>query len=201
MTKWTWVALATGLFLLGGCQGEQRQSDETRETKTEDPHAQFFDQKRIDESSPGNIADWYEGSPPRIVVYFDTAFTDTTTTVERGGLVRVYIVGEWDQAEQMSAAEFRLEVPEALEVVGENTPSYVVLTQGKLRTGVKQAFEKCLQGPQVLLNTVTFMAGEDVRSALIRTHPAASSGYLGFATCDATHSLLPAAPGGGVLNP
>lgn len=201
MRGWISILSLVSLCLVIACQGKEEAAEDSHGSADHDHAAEngddlteeggetSFRPEDMADKAPMSYADWYEGES-RIALFFDPDYTESSGRVEEGGILTVYVVGVWEAKEQMSAAEYQLDLPEGLEIIGHLQPDYVPLFLGAPDRGIKLAFIECQKGPMVLLNTITLRATSKVENAPLQITKSHVSQFLGFATCDEVHSLL-----------
>jgi hypothetical protein len=120
---------------------------------------------------------------------FNAEGTDTLKEIAPGDYVDIYVVAEFNELYQMSAAEYRLQLPPGISVMSWAKMDSVVLTYGEHDRDFMLAF-RCINGPESWLIKYVCKADEDFAGGEISTHPGANLDFLGFTLCDATRTLV-----------
>ncbi len=134
----------------------------------------------------------------RIVPYLDEKASSTEKAVGVGEEFSIYVFGEYDKMYEMSAAEFKLDVPEGIEVLGEVKSDSTIMTMGKYDKDFMMAI-KCTPGPKIMLMKYLCRVGSGFQGGVIETHKGETQKFIGFTLCDETRTLVAAETGRAVL--
>jgi len=125
---------------------------------------------------------------------FDQAAEQTEKTVKSGDTFDIYVVAEYNPQVPMSTANYRLALPEGVNVVASANCDSTILTVGKYDDDFVIAF-RCSTGPKMWLVRYICQAGPAFRGGTVETQKGGDNQYLGFTMCDEQKSLVRAQGG------
>ncbi|NIM19058.1 MAG: hypothetical protein GTO51_01590 [Candidatus Latescibacteria bacterium] len=131
--------------------------------------------------------------------YFDAEGTVAETSISPGESFDVYIIAEFEADESMTAAEFKLNLPQGVSIHHSAETDSATLRSGNAETDFMIAF-RCTPGPKMMLMKYTCIAGNDFTGGTISTDEGARSRFLGFVTCDDPPLQVGAEKGTAALN-
>lgn len=184
------IVLLLAVAVLGACgKGgeESKQSEPPGQVQTQMPPGH----QAIPEEG---LSEFEKLAAATLKPYFDEAGTQTTKTIKPGEYVDVYVVAEFNTAYPMSAAEYRLELPPGMTIMGVSKSDSVVIDFGKPEEDVMMAF-RCSAGPKLWLMKYFCKTSEDFAGGDISTHEGSNLNYLGFTLCDVTRTKIRATGG------
>ncbi len=131
--------------------------------------------------------------------YFDAEATVTEKAVAPGETFDIYVFGEYSENYPMSAAEFMLSVPEAIEVLYETKSDSTVLTVGSYKKDYMMTFN-CAKGPKFMMMKYSCRANDAFSGGAVETGEGMVHHFLGFTLCDETRTMVKARPGRATLS-
>jgi hypothetical protein len=134
-------------------------------------------------------------------VYFDEAGEQRTLTLDEGQEeFKVYIIVRFPEWMEIAAVEWRLELPEGIEIVNDQFHPKRFMLLGTFEAGISERFA-CMTGPSVTIHTLTLKTTGKLRNAEVAILPGKESKFLGVAKCQESFPLVRAASYKGVVNP
>jgi len=130
--------------------------------------------------------------------YFDDEATQTEKAVAPGDRFDLYVFAEYDKNYPMSAAEFRVTLPEGVSILSSTHCDSTILQFGNPEGDFMIAFH-CSYGPKMWLVRYECSADESFTGGTIKTDEGMAMHYLGFTLCDVSKTLIRAEPGEAVL--
>lgn len=131
--------------------------------------------------------------------YFDANATQTEKTVKPGDTFDLYVTAEFSEDYSMSAAEYKLVVPEGISVLASTNSDSTVLNVGKFDEDFAMAF-RCTAGPGLWLVKYQCKVDEGFKGGTIETQKGENLNFLGFTMCDVQKTLIKARPGKAVVS-
>jgi hypothetical protein len=190
--------LVTGLVTaVAGCSGEgnSNQQNAAGNTETAASHTVENTPEQPSRSMIPQPLDVVEGV--ELNVYFDQAGTVTEKAVGDGDVFSCFIIAEYKDPFHINAAQYRLEVPDGIKVVGETKHNDRVLTIGSWDTDFSIAFQ-CEPPGKMYLMKYNCVAEPGFTGGKIRVtqgiNPAGQP-FLGFVSCKPQTEKLPAKGG------
>jgi hypothetical protein len=126
--------------------------------------------------------------------YFDDKATQTEKTVKAGDLFDLYVFAEYDEAYPMCAAEYKLTIPEGVNVLSQTQCDSLMLSRGTYDNDFMIVF-RCTAGPKMWLAKYVCKVEVECRGGTFETHKGADLDYLGFTMCDHHRTMVKAKPG------
>ena len=99
----------------------------------------------------------------------------------------------------INAVQWKLQLPEGIKLISDDYYQERNLALGRIRDGLSEAFP-CVNGPSLLIHTLTFLADEGLKNAVISIMPDKHGDFLGISKCDGQVEVR-AASYKGVVNP
>lgn len=188
------------LAVSAGCGGQenggQSSSSDTRSESNESSTPQSREESRPMIPEPLEVVEGVEMN-----LYFDEAGTETEKAVAPGEMFAFYVVAEYKDPYHINAAEFRIDLPDGVEVVGSSKFTEKALTVGSWDSDFSMAFECQPPGKQYLMK-YNCAVGPDFTGGDIEITPGVKSAgisFLGFVSCKPTTEKLPAKGGSATL--
>jgi len=125
----------------------------------------------------------------KIRPYFDDKGTKTEIAVAPGDYFDLYVFGEYSELYPMSAAEWKLVLPENVSIMGQTHTDSVIVSMGKWDSDFMMAFQ-CTPGPKIQLVKYQCKAHEGFTGGKIETTTGDNLNFIGFTMCDATKTLI-----------
>lgn len=184
------IGLATMVLLAGtlaGCKGgggDEAAGDETAQSATPSPATEVQSRSAI----PPKVEkpEWVEGVFAN--VYFDEEGTATELAVEPGQEFTIYLFAEYPAPYKIGAAEFRLELPVGVGVVGTKFFRDKVLRMGNHSTDLVITFQCETPSPgKFYLVEFHCRAGDDFAGGKVEVAAGINTqgeAYLGFVACE-----------------
>jgi hypothetical protein len=107
----------------------------------------------------------------------------------------LYVIAEFNDAFSMSGAEYKLTVPEGINVLGATYMDSVNITLGKFDVDISLAFPTCIPGPGDWMAKYICRVEDDFKGGTFETHPGDNLDFLGFVICDHLRTEIGAAGG------
>jgi hypothetical protein len=121
--------------------------------------------------------------------YFDAEATQTEKAVSAGEYFDLYVIAEYNELYPMSAAEYKLVLPEGVVVMGMVQTDSTILTLGKWDNDFMIAF-RCTSGPKAMLVKYQCKAEDDFTGGTIETVKGMDLNFLGFTLCDEIKTMV-----------
>lgn len=183
---------------LAGCGGgDDGEAESTAQTST--PATTPEGQSRPAIPDREEKPDYVEGA--FVSPFFDEAGTVSELAVTAGEKFTLYVFAEVPPPFQISAAEFRFDLPDGVTVINHETFGPRVLTMGTHNSDFVMGFE-CLESERIYLIKFNCIAGDDFAGGDIVMTPgvnASGATYLGFVSCQPETRRLPARGGKATL--
>jgi len=133
-------------------------------------------------------------------IYFDKEATKRTITLEDDQKeFKGYLIIKYPEEISINAVQWRLSLPEGIELVSDDYYRERTLTLGRIKEGISEGFP-CVSGPSLLLHTFTFRVNNSLKNAVISILPDKKGDFLGVVDCDANIEIR-AASYKAVVNP
>ncbi|UCG51150.1 MAG: hypothetical protein JSW58_13260, partial [Candidatus Latescibacterota bacterium] len=126
--------------------------------------------------------------------YFDVEGTQTEKIIATGDVFDLYVFGEFSKDFPMSAAEFRVVLPEGVTVMSSAYSDSTILQFGNPQNDFMMAF-RCSYGPKLWLVKFECRTDENFKGGTIETGEGLQQHFLGFTLCDVGRTLIRAKPG------
>lgn len=134
-------------------------------------------------------------------VYFDVEGTQNTINLPPDAdEVKMYIIVKCPEDMEITAVDWRLELPEGLELESDKYHPGRNMMMGTLDHGISERFP-CDKGPKVLLHEMTMNVTGKLENAEIMILPSKKSEFLGVAECKEGFPVVRATSYKGVINP
>ena len=134
-------------------------------------------------------------------IYFDQEGEQRTLTLEEGQEeFKAYIIVNFPEWMEIAAVEWRLVLPEGIEVVNDQFHPKRFILLGTFELGISERFT-CIAGPSLTIHTLTLRATEKLNNAELAIMPGKESNFLGVAKCQEGFPVVRAASYKAVLNP
>ena len=178
---------------LGGCGGDDAPSWEAEVARTPDQAPAGESKSRIPE----------EAEPPEsaknvfIKLYFDEEGTRTEFAAAPGETFTLYVFAEYPEPYHISAAEYRLEIPNGIKVDREEKFGDRCLTMGSYKNDFSIAWE-CREPGKFYMMKYVCIVEPGFTGGIIKLAPGVNphgDEYLGFVSCQPETGKLPATPG------
>jgi len=135
-------------------------------------------------------------------LYFDEKGTQRTLTLAQGQKeFDLFMIITCPDYMEIAAVEWRLVVPEGVELVNDRYRQDRVLSMGTIERGQSERFAPCVTGPRILIHTLTFAVGGTLENAVFAVMPSLDNENLGVAECTEGFPLVRAAAYKAVVNP
>ena len=133
--------------------------------------------------------------------YFDESGTKRTIKLEKGQkALTIHVIVNFPEGMGISAAEYRLVLPQGLELDTDRAYEKIVAHLGTYRDGISESFA-CTQGPKLLLHTFTLKVTGELENAEIAIMPDPQNNFLGVALCREGQDMIAASSYKAVVNP
>jgi hypothetical protein len=134
-------------------------------------------------------------------VYFDEEGKQNTMTLpDDANEVKVYIIIKYPEDMEITAVDWRLELPEGLEVESDKCHPGRNIMMGTFSYGMSERFP-CEKGPKLLLHMLTMSVTGKLENAEVLVLPSKKSEFLGVAECKEGFPVIRATSYKGVINP
>lgn len=134
-------------------------------------------------------------------VFFDA--DGSRRTVKLGGRDRettIHIIVNFPETMPIAAVEYRLVLPEGIKIANDRYYQERVAMLGTFEDGISETFP-CVQGPKLLLHTLTLSVPSGLENAEISLVAHAKSEFMGVAMCDEGQTMVAATSYKAVINP
>jgi hypothetical protein len=135
---------------------------------------------------------------PTLKPYFDEKGTVTEKNVSPGESFDLYVIAGVGENDHMTAAEYRLNLPDGISIIREIDPDSLVMKSGKPGVDMMIAF-KCTQGPQLMLIHYVCEVGDNFTEGNITTSEGEKSKFIGLVDCGPDPEQIVAEKGTAVL--
>ena len=215
MRKVIYLAAMVALFAaLASCGGQKEEPAESTEAAQHDGDDNDNGQdvaKDDAEASPGLSPQTPTGEPITMIPdeefsefeklagaslrpYFDEAATQTEISVSPGDYFDMWVIAEFEKTHPMSACEYKLDIPEGIDILGTTHSDSIVITMGKADRDFMAAF-RCAHGPKMWVVKYQCKVGDDFKGGKVMTTKGQDLNFLGFTMCDAAKTMIRARPG------
>ena len=134
-------------------------------------------------------------------VFFDAEATQRTITLEKGQTeIDLYIMVHFPEGLGITATEFRLDLPDGVEIMSDDFYAKRTLSLGGFDYGLSEAFP-CVYGPMMQLHRLTLHVDEGIRNGVVSLLPVEKTGQISVAICDEQYTTIRASSYKGVINP
>ncbi|MEJ2719644.1 MAG: hypothetical protein P8181_00705 [bacterium] len=192
------IVLCLALFVVLSCSKEQ----EDKTTKlAQEMHEESAVVPRGEPKSmiPGEeLSEMEQLANAYLKPYFDAKATQTEKVVGPGDRFDLFVVAEFNENYPMSAAEYRVELPEGVSILSSTNCDSTILQFGNPEGDFMIAFH-CSYGPKMWLVKYECNVDENFTGGTISTAEGMAMHYLGFTMCDVAKTLIRAKPGEAVL--
>ena len=135
-------------------------------------------------------------------VFFDAEGTKRTIELEKGQKeLQAYVMVHVPDSLEIAAVQWKLDLPEGLEVGLDKYNKRRVLTLGQMEGGISERFKPCLKGPRILIHELTLIVTGELKDAMISVLPSPDGNFLGIARCEKGFDLERASSYRAVVNP
>lgn len=135
---------------------------------------------------------------PTLKPYFDEKGTVTEKVVSAGEKFDLYIIIGCGESDQITAAEFKLSLPEGITIERAIDSDSLTMKSGKPEQDLMIAF-KCSPGPQILLMQYGCLVEDNFAGGTIATGEGEKSNFIGLVDCGPDPVQIPAEKGTAVL--
>ncbi len=180
------VVMLIALVAFSSCskKKESSSSTEKKEIKKEES-------KKID----------YVSDEVSFIVAFDSEGTKRTVKLKKGqDHLDIYIIVNFPETMQISATEFRLSMPEGVEVESDEFYKKRTAVLGRFEHGIAETFP-CVPGPRLILHRLTLKISEPVRNCEISLLPSRKTDFIGVASCEEGFPKVSASSYKAIINP
>lgn len=187
------VSLFAAAFFIFSCSDKDNSSAEL------DSKSGSKQESNIKKGENGEILS-YTSEEVGFGVYFDREATKRTITLEDDQKeFKGYLIIKYPEEMSINAVQWRLSLPEGIELVSDDYYSERNLTLGRIKEGISEAFP-CVSGPSLLLHTFTFRVNNSLENAVISILSDKKGDFLGVVDCDANIEIR-AASYKAIVNP
>ena len=184
------MLLVLGLTASCGGAGDETAGDENA-TQTDEQAVQMIPDEEFSEFE--KLANAF------IKPYFDENGTQSEKTVKPGDRFDIYVMAEFSTQYSMSAAEYKLNIPEGITVMGSTNSDSTILNLGKYDRDFSIVF-RCVSGPWMWLVKYQCFVEDGFKGGVVETEKGADLNFLGFTMCDVQKTMIKAKPGKAVLS-
>lgn len=139
--------------------------------------------------SVGQFSDFEEAAQARLRPCFDMAGAQTSKTVAPDEQFNLFVVAEFSDLYSMSAAEYKLVLPEGIVVLGTAHTDSTIITLGKYDEDFMIAF-RCLTGPRHWIAKYVCKIDDGFTGGTVEIVQGQNLNFLGFVTCDASKTEI-----------
>lgn len=132
--------------------------------------------------------------------FFDAEGTKRTINVKGAKETKLYIIVSYPAAIQIAAAEWRLVLPEGVEIRSDKSYERRVALLGTFEHGLSETFP-CVAGPKLVLHELVLGVPAGLKNGEIAIMPSHDGKILGVATCDDTYPIVQASAYKAIINP
>jgi hypothetical protein len=130
----------------------------------------------------------------QISPFFDVEANVAEKAVAPGEQFDFYVFGQYNELYPMSAAEYKVKVPEGITVMSTAESDSTILSLGKWDNDFMIAFH-CAPGPRFMIVKYTCEVDESFSGGVVETTKGADRNFIGFTMCDATRTPVRARGG------
>lgn len=135
-------------------------------------------------------------------LYFDEKGTQRTLKLAPGQKeFDLFMILTCPEYMEIAAVEWRIVVPEGVQLVNDRYRQDRVLSMGTIDRGQSERFAPCVAGPRILIHTLTFAASGALENAVFAVMPSLDNENLGVAECKEGFPLVRATAYKAVVNP
>jgi hypothetical protein len=134
-------------------------------------------------------------------VFFDAEGSQRTVKLSgRDRQTTIHIIVNFPETMPIAAVEYRLVLPTGVTIENDQYYKERVAMLGTFEDGISETFP-CVQGPKLLLHTLTLSVPSGLQNAEISLVSHEKSEFIGVAMCDEGQTMVPAASYKAVINP
>jgi hypothetical protein len=193
------VILCLALFVIVSCskkEEDKAESEPAGDAQGESAVALRGEPKAM---IPGEeLSEMEQLAKAKLRPYFDENASVTEKALAPGDRFDLYVFAEYDKNYPMSAAEFRVVLPEGVSILSSTNCDSTILQFGNPEGDFMIAFH-CSYGPKMWLVKYECSADESFAGGAVKTDEGMAMHYLGFTLCDVSKTLIRAEPGEAVL--
>ncbi|MFO7915688.1 MAG: hypothetical protein R6U43_08335 [Candidatus Krumholzibacteriales bacterium] len=136
-------------------------------------------------------------------VYFDKEGKERTITLDQGQEeVIAYIILKFPEGMEVCAGQWKLELPEGVEVTKDYATKKVNISLGNIfDNGIAERYSDPLTGGMAVIHTVEMKVTGELEDARMRIMPGGPDHFLGITTCEKDYPKKKASSFIGVINP
>ncbi|MBN2071967.1 MAG: hypothetical protein JW814_10960 [Candidatus Krumholzibacteriota bacterium] len=135
-------------------------------------------------------------------LFFDSEGTSRTIKLKKDQKEFTgYLFVDLPPQTSIAAVQWKLELPEGVELVNDKYRDERIMSIGQIKVGLSERFKPCLEGPKVLIHTLTFLVVADLENATFSILPTQDSKTLGIASCEEGFPEIRASAYKAVVNP
>jgi len=143
----------------------------------------------------------YVSEEVSFVVAFDEDGKERTIKLsDKQDKLDIYIIINFPETMQISASEFRLVLPEGVEIESDSFYKKRLMSLGTFEKGISEAFV-CTAGPKLVLHKLGLRVTKKLSNAEIALMPSNQDNFIGIATCDEGNPRVTASSYKAVINP
>jgi hypothetical protein len=135
---------------------------------------------------------------PTLKPYFDEKGTVTEKMVAPGETFDIYIIAGVGEKDHITAAEYKLSLPEGIAITREFDSDSLTMKSGKPDIDIMIAF-RCSPGPQFILIHYLCLVEANFTGGTIATMEGEKSNFIGLIDCGPDPVQIPAEKGTAVL--
>lgn len=135
---------------------------------------------------------------PTLKPYFDGNATVADKKVAPGETFDLYIIAGVGENDHITAAEFKLSLPEGVTITREIDSDSLIMKSGKLEQDMMVAF-RCSQGPKIILMQYQCLVEDNFMGGNIATLEGDKSMFIGLVDCGPEPEQILAEKGTAVL--
>ena len=143
----------------------------------------------------------YVSDEVSISVTFDPEGTKRTVKLAKDqDKVDAYVIINFPDIMQISAVEFKLVLPDGVEIDNDKYYKERTIALGTFYNGLSEAFP-CVAGPKLILHKLTLKVTKKLKNAEISLLPTNDGHFIGVAECGGDHKMVTASAYKAVINP
>lgn len=190
------LILMAGVLVYACSSGDD--GERTSEGKADDQAAVAETGSAPDEEIEEPLSDYDQLVGAYIRPYFDENGTDTVRSVGVGDEFDLYVFAEFNEGFRMSAAEYKLVLPQGISVTEATQLDNAKVSLGSYAIDFSIAFA-CLEDTKSWLVRYTCTVDDDFEGGTVRTVRGEHNDFIGFVNCDAPRHLIHGRGGKAVL--
>ena len=190
------LILCLALFVIGACSDKEEATTEGSDAGTQPAAGPPGEPKPMIPSD--EFSELEQLANAHLKPYFDANATQTELAVAPGDRFDLYIVAEYDKNYPMSAAEFRVVLPQGVSILSSTNCDSTIIQFGNPVGDFMMAF-RCSYGPKMWLVKHECGVDESFAGGPIKTDEGMAMHFLGFTLCDEGKTLIRAKPGEATL--